>query len=111
MKHHNYEALLNDALTTPHGIALQLEDWRKAEHARLRFYRTRDQLRRSGNTSFDDLSFVLRRGGELQILRRDQLRCNYDDGLPLKQRPVRQDELPEKFGYCNTTFKVKKRKY
>ena len=110
MKRHDYEALLNDALATPHGITLQLADWHEAEHARLRFYRTRDQLRRGGDTSFDDLSFVLRRGGVLQVLRRDQLRCNYDDGLPLKQRPIGRDELPDKFGYCNTTFPVKRRK-
>ncbi len=110
MKRDDYETLLRQALTTPHGITLQLADWRDAERARSRFYRIREHLRCAGDSSFDSLSFVLQSDGELQILRRDQLPQNYDDGLRMDQRPVDRDELPDKFGYCNTAFAVKRRK-
>ena len=110
MKRQDYETLLRQALTTQHGITLQLADWREAERARSRFYRIRDHLRCTGNESFDSLSFVLQSDGELQILRRDQLPQNYDDGLPMEQRPIGRDELPSKFGYCNIGFVVKRPK-
>ncbi len=110
MKRDDYEALLRQALTTPHGISLQLADWRQAERARSRFYKIRDDLRRAGNVAYDALSFVLQSSGELQILRRDQLPRNYDDGLPMEQRPVERDELPDRFGYRNVGFGVKRPK-
>ncbi len=107
MKRDDYETLLCEALSATHGVSLQLANWREAERARGRFYKIRDHLRRTGNTSFDILSFVVQSDGGLQILRRDQLPRNYDDGLPMEQRPIGRDELPDRFGFCNFGFSVK----
>ncbi len=102
-----YLALLRQALSTPHGVALEFDDWVKAERARGRLYRLRSALRRAGDTSFDDLSMVMRPYGELWIVRRDRLpRRNMEDGLSTESRPINRDELPAKFGYCNSSFTV-----
>ena len=111
MTRDDYEALLREALSTPHGIALEFEDWVKAERARRRIYSLRDALRRAGDDSFDILSLVMRPHGKLLIVRRDRLpRCNMEDGLSAKVRPVSREELPDKFGYCNSAFTVRKPK-
>ena len=81
MTRDDYLALLRRALSTPHGVALEFDDWVKAERARGRFYRLRSALRRAGDTSFDDLSLVMKPFGGLWIVRRDRLpRCVGEDG-------------------------------
>ncbi len=49
MTRDDYLALLQRALSTPHGVALEFGDWVKAERARRRIYSLRDALRRSGD--------------------------------------------------------------
>ncbi len=107
----DYLALLQRALVTPHGVALVFDDWVKAERARGRLYRLRSALRRAGDNSFDDLSLVMKPFGDLWIIRRDRLpRRNMEDGIQAETRPIDRDELPAKFGYCNSSFVVRKRK-
>ena len=107
MTRDEYLALLRRALTTPHGIALDFDDWVKAERARGRLYRLRSALRRAGDDSFDDLSLVMKPFGGLWIVRRDRLpRRDMEDGLSTESRPIDRDELPTKFGYCNSSFTV-----
>ena len=107
MTRDDYLALLRRALSTPHGIALDFDDWVQAERARGRLYRLRSALRRAGDTSFDDLSLVVKPGGDLLILRRDRLpRRDMEDDLSAESRPLSRDELPDKFGYCNSSFTV-----
>ncbi len=111
MTRDDYLVLLRRALSAEHGIALEFGDWVKAERARGRFYHLRSALRRAGDTSFDDLSLVMKPFGGLWIVRRDRLpRCVGEDGLSAKSRPVNRDELPDKFGYCNNAFAVRKPK-
>ncbi len=107
----DYLALLQRALSTPHGVAMEFGDWTKAERARGRFYRLRSALRRAGDDSFDDLSLVVKPFGGLWIVRRDRLpRRNMEDGLSAASRPIDRDELPRKFVYCNSAFIVRKRR-
>ena len=107
----DYLTLLREALSTPYGVLLEFEDWVQAEQARRRIYSLRDSLRRAGDDSFDILSLVMQPYGRLLIVRRDRLpRCNMADGLSAKSRPVRRDELPDKFGYRNSAFAVRKPK-
>ena len=107
MTRNDYLALLRRALSTPHGVALDFDDWVKAERARGRLYRLRSALRRAGDTSFDSLSLVMRPFGGLWIVRRDRLlRCAGEDGLSAASRTIGRDELPAKFGYCNSSFTV-----
>ncbi len=111
MTRDDYLALLRRALSTPHGVALEFGDWVKAERARGRLYRLRSALRRAGDDSFDDLSMVMRPYGGLWIVRRDRLpRRNMEDGLSAELRTIGRDELPRKFGYCNSAFAVRKRR-
>ena len=107
MTRDDYLALLRRALTTPHGVALEFGDWVKAEQARGRLYRLRSALRRAGDDSFDNLSLVIKPFGGLWIVRRDRLpRRDMEDGLSAESRPIDRDELPAKFGYCNSSFTV-----
>jgi len=105
----DYLALLREALSTPHGVALEFDDWVQAEQARRKIYSLRDALRRAGDDTFDILSLVMQPHGGLLIVRRDRLpRCNMEDGLSAKSRPVSRDELPDRFGYANFSFNVSK---
>ncbi len=107
----DYLALLQRALSSPHGVAMEFGDWTKAERARGRLYRLRSALRRAGDDSFDDLSLVMKPFGGLWIIRRDRLpRRNMEDGLSAASRTIDRDELPAKFGYCNSAFIVRKRR-
>ncbi len=107
MTRSDYLALLRQALSSPHGVALDFDHWTKAERARGRFYRLRCALRRAGDDSFDNLSLVVKPFGGLWIVRRDRLpRRNFEDGLQAESRTIDRDELPRKFGYCNTSFAV-----
>ncbi len=107
----DYLALLQRALSTPHGVAMEFGDWTKAERARGRLYRLRSALRRAGDDSFDDLSLVVKPFGGLWIVRRDRLpRRDMEDGLSAASRTIDRDELPDRFGYCNSSFAVRKRK-
>ncbi len=109
MTRDDYLALLRRAVSTPHGIALDFDDWVKAERARRRIYSLRDALRRAGDDSFDILSLVMWPHGKLLIVRRDRLpRCNMEDGLSAESRPISRDELPDRFGYANFAFNVSK---
>ncbi len=110
MTRDDYLALLRRALSSPHGVALEFGHWTQAERARGRLYRLRSALRRAGDTSFDDLSLVMKPFGGLWIVRRDRLPHNGEDGLSTESRPLSRDELPGKFGYCNSSFTVRKRK-
>ena len=112
MTRDDYMALLREALSSPHGVALEFGDWVKAEQARGRFYRLRSSLRRTGDDSFDDLSLVMKPFGGLWIVRRNRLpRSVGEDGLSTTtSRPVNRDELPDKFGFCNNAFAVRKPK-
>ena len=111
MTRDDYMALLQRALSTPHGVALEFGDWVKAERARGRLYRLRAALRRTGDTSFDNLSLVMQPYGDLLILRRDKLpRHNMEDGLSAETRSISCDELPDRFGFRNYRFVVRKRK-
>ena len=106
MTRDDYLGLLRQALSSPHGIALELGDWVKAERARGRLYRLRSALRRAGDDSFDNLSLVVKPFGGLWIVRRDRLPHNGEDGLSTESRPLSRDELPGKFGFCNSSFAV-----
>ena len=107
----DYLALLQRALVTPHGVALSFDNWVKAERARRRIYSLRDALRRAGDDRFDILSLVMRPHGTLLIVRRDKLpRRDMEDGLSMECHTISADELPEKFGYCNYSFTVSKKK-
>ncbi len=109
MTRDDYLALLRQALSSPHGIALDFDDWVKAERARRRIYSLRDALRRAGDDSYDILSLVMRPHGRLLIVRRDRLpRRNMEDGLSAESRPISRDELPDRFGYANFSFNVSK---
>ncbi len=106
-----YLALLRQALSTPHGVALEFDDWVQAERARGRLYRLRSNLRRAGDHSFDSLSLVMQPYGDLWIVRRDRLpQRDMEDGLSAESHVLRRDELPDHFGYCNYSFAVSKRK-
>ncbi len=107
MTRDDYLTLLRRALSAQHGVALDFDDWVKAERARGRLYRLRSALRRAGDTSFDSLSFVMQPYGGLWIVRRDRLpRRDMEDGLSAESRPLSSDELPDHFGYCNDSFTV-----
>ena len=107
MTRDDYLTLLRRALSTPHGVALDFDHWTKAERARGRLYRLRSALRRAGDDSFDNLSLVVKPFGGLWIVRRDRLpRRDMEDGLSAESRPIDRDELPDKFGYCNSSFAV-----
>ena len=107
MTRDDYLALLCQALSSPHGVALDFDDWVQAERARGRIYRLRSALRRAGDTSCDDLSLVMKPFGGLWIVRRDRLpRRDMEDGLSAESRPLSRDELPDHFGYCNDSFTV-----
>ncbi len=107
MTRDDYLALLRQALSSPHGVALDFDDWVKAERARGRLYRLRSALRRAGDDSFDNLSLVVKPFGGLWIVRRDRLPGrDGEDGLSTESRPLSRDELPGKFGFCNTSFAV-----
>ena len=107
MTRDDYLALLRQALTSPHGVALEFEDWVQAERARGRLYRLRRTLRRDGDDSFDNLSLAVKPFGGLWIVRRDRLpRRDMEDGLSAESRPIARDELPDRFGYCNSSFAV-----
>jgi hypothetical protein len=107
----DYLTLLHKALTAPHGVALRLGNFDKAEQARSRLYRIRSTLRRSGDRSFDGLSFYQDPAGDLWIVRRDKLpRRVRDDGLEMESRELTHEELPDHFGYRNYSFAVSKPK-
>ncbi len=111
MTRKDYLTLLRQALSTPHGVALEFEDWVKAERARGRLYRLRSALRRAGDDSFDNLSLLIKPFGGLWIVRRDRLPGrDGEDGLSTESRPLSRDELPDHFGYCNDSFAVSTRK-
>jgi len=106
---HDYVALLREALSSQHGVALEFGDWVKAEKARRRIYSLRDALRRAGDDSFDILSLVMQPHGRLLIVRRDRLpRRDIEDGLSAESRELCPDELPDRFGYTNFSFNVSK---
>ncbi len=108
MNRSEYLALLRQALSAPHGVALQFDDWVQADRARGRFYRLRYALRRAGDHSFDSLSLVTKPYGGLWIVRRDRLpRRDMEDGLSAESRQISRDELPDHFGYCNDSFAVR----
>ncbi len=108
MTRDDYLALLRQALSAPHGVALQFDDWVQAERARGRLYRLRNALRRAGDHSFDALSLVMQPYGDLWIVRRDKLpRRDMEDGLSAESRQISRDELPDHFGYCNDSFAVR----
>jgi hypothetical protein len=45
--------------------------------------------------------------GGLWIVRRDRLpRRDMEDGLSAESRTIARDELPDRFGYCNSSFAV-----
>ncbi len=105
MTRDDYLTLLRQALSAPHGVALEFDDWVQADRARGRLYRLRYALRRAGDTSFDSLSFVMQPYGGLWIVRRDRLpRRDMEDGLSAESRHLRRDELPRYFGFCNDAF-------
>ncbi len=109
MTRDDYLTLLRRALSAQHGVALEFEDWVKAERARRRIYSLRDACRRAGDDSFDILSVVMRPHGKLLIVRRDRLpRRKLEDGLSAESRPISRDELPDRFGYANFSFNVSK---
>ena len=111
MTNDDYLTLLGQALTAPHGISLRLGDFDKAERARGKLYRLRSTLRRSGDLTFDKLSFYKDPAGDLWIVRRDKLpRQNRDDGLQMDSRELTHEELPDHFGYRNYLFSVSKPK-
>ena len=58
------------ALASESGVALHTGSTGYANFLRRRFYAERDKLRRRGNSRFDDLSFLVRRNGELWIVPR-----------------------------------------
>ena len=105
-----YLEVLHQALSSPHGVTLEFGDWQKAERARGRLYRLRNALRRSGDRRFDELSFYLpAHVDDLWVVRRDRLpRRRGEDGLPMKTRELSEEELPDRFGYCNFSFGVVK---
>ncbi len=108
MTRDDYLALLRQALSTPHGVALEFDDWVTAERARGRLYRLRCALRRAGDNSFDSLSLVTQPYGGLWIVRRDRLpRRDMEDGLSAESRQISRDELPDHFGHCNDSFAVR----
>ncbi len=108
MNRSEYLALLRRALSTPHGVALEFGDWVTAERARGRLYRLRRGLRQTGDHSFDNLSLMMQPYGDLWIVRRDRLpRRDMEDGLSAESRQIHRDELPDHFGHCNDSFKVR----
>ena len=111
MTRDEYLALLRRALSSDHGVALEIGNFYEAERARRRLYGIRDHLRRAGDKSYDSLSCVMRPGGDLWVIRRDRIPHNtLEDGLSAESRPIGRSELPDRFGYCNTAFAVRKRK-
>ena len=111
MTRDDYLVLLRRALSTPHGVALQFGDFYEAEQARGRLYRLRSTHRQAGDTSFDNLSLVLRPYGGLWIVRRDRLpRHNREDGLSGESRLIDREEQPDHFGYSNYVLAVSKPK-
>ena len=111
MTRNDYVKLLHRALNAEHGVALKCGNFDKAEQIRGKLYRIRSTLRRSGDLTFDKLSFYKDPAGDLWIVRRDKLpRRMRDDGLQMNSRELTHEELPDHFGYRNYSFTVSKPK-
>ncbi len=92
---HDYEDLMQSALASTHGVALELLDFQSAKRMRRQFYALREQLREKGQHAFDTLSFISKRTGELWIIRRDAMPQSTSSQL-LSMRPLILEELPAK---------------
>jgi hypothetical protein len=70
-----------------------------ARRFRRKLYYFRDQARRAGDHSFDELSVLVRRTGEVVIVRQDRLRNRIKgDGVQGVVRDLQGDELPYSVG-------------
>lgn len=64
------DEVMSRALESSKGLLLEFKSARAAEAKRFRFYRRRNELRRAGVASMDDLVFTIR-GTELWIKREE----------------------------------------
>jgi hypothetical protein len=70
-----------------------------ARRFRRKLYYFRDQLRRAGDQTYDGLSVLVRRSGEVVIVRQDRLRNRTKgDGVQGVVRALQPDELPYSVG-------------
>lgn len=87
------QELLEQALSSPSGLAITLDSPYDAKRVRRRLYAEREKLRANGNNSYNILSFLIRNQCELWIIPRDKLikprgiECN-------GSRRLVQNELP-----------------
>ena len=107
MTEDNYLDIMHEALRSEFGMVMRIGDPYEAEQLRTKFYRVRNKQRQKGDKSFDALSFALPPNGDLQILCRERLPRKEDDGHHHETERLRFEELPDRFGYCNTSFKVR----
>lgn len=95
MTRSDYIGLLNAAMASVCGLVLAATDNSDALRIQRCLYRAREHARKAGSTQFDQLSFLLRPGCEVWILRREAAEAlQRDDYVGCAVRNLSRDELP-----------------
>lgn len=88
-------AVLNDALESEFGIAIQFDNPMSAATFRRSLYAARHKVRQQGDDRFEGLSFVLTPDHEIRIIQREAF-----PSIPATRhnwRPLTTDDAPEAF--------------
>lgn len=93
MNRTDVKSLMDQALSMDYGLCLSLSSESLAQHYRRKFYAAREDARKFGNYTYDDLSFIVINSVELWILKRDV--ANQSSSVYFQNsRPIELDELP-----------------
>ncbi|MET0165399.1 MAG: hypothetical protein ABW318_10390 [Vicinamibacterales bacterium] len=95
-----FEKLLKDAVASPYGIVVSVDDVRAARYLRRRLYSDRCQARKSGATELDEISILIKpapdpRQCEVWLVRRPALPTK-PQLQTHRSRLLRSEELPAK---------------
>lgn len=85
--------LLESAASSPYGVVIRSEQ----RGLRRSLYYEREKARREGNLAFDSLSFIAKPGGELWIVRRNQIPQPSTNQVVVS-RALEITELPQRIG-------------
>ena len=91
----NIDTVLNQALATQLGIAIVTSNYNTALAMRRKFYAFRERLRRSGNTEFDELSFIAKPNGELHLIRRAEAISSQVPTFDYTTRQLENSDCPK----------------